>query len=92
MTTGTRKPLYLSEKKDKDILDYVEPMLDQYSFSAIIRELIRDGIKYREESKQQSQPVAQNMVLQSNTPPLPKIELKSKQVSKDEIENRLDSF
>jgi len=42
-----RNALYLGAK-DQDIVKYIEPLLDRYDFSSIVRELMRDGIKYRQ--------------------------------------------
>lgn len=82
-----RNTLYLGER-DKDIIDVVEPLLERYDFSSIIRELVRDGIKYRQGGVLQSNtfPIApQEEVLQSNTPLI-----KKKEISDDELEDRLD--
>jgi hypothetical protein len=82
-----RNTLYLGER-DKDIIDVVEPLLERYDFSSIIRELVRDGIKYRQGVVLQSNtfPVApQEEVLQSNTHLI-----KKKEISDDELEERLD--
>ncbi|AMQ66501.1 hypothetical protein BH753_gp019 [Bacillus phage Shbh1] len=106
---GKRKPLYLSEVTDKDILDYIKPLLGHYNFSLVIRELVRDGMRYREQGKgvgepsstlsshpSHKQPEQSVHVLQSDTnnlsSSLQNIELKAKEVSKEDIENRLDSF
>jgi hypothetical protein len=88
MSTGIRRAIYFSKRKDKDILDFIEPMMERYDFSEIIRELVRDGIKYRV-----GQP---EKVLQSNTPPTSSpqinINLKAKVVKDEDLESRLDNF
>ena len=88
--TGNRRPLYLSPVKDQDILSYIEPLVDHYNFSLVVRELIRDGIKYRTDV-----PESKN-VIQSNTstksPSLQHVELKKKEINDDDIESRLDNF
>ncbi|MNP83607.1 hypothetical protein D3C76_1826000 [compost metagenome] len=65
-------------------MDYVKPQLERYDFSTIIRELVRDGMKYRVGEAR--------MVLQSNTPP-PPINIKLKrEVDNEAFKNRMDNF
>lgn len=85
MSTGTRRTLYLSEVKDKDIMDSIKPLLERYDFSTVIRELVRDGIKYRRGEAQ--------MVLQSSTSaPQLNIKLVKREVDDEAFKNRMDSF
>jgi hypothetical protein len=85
MSTGIRRTLYLSEKKDGDIIEFIEPMIVRYDFSTVIRELVRDGIKYRQGEAR--------MVLQSNTPaPQLNIKLKKREVDNDAFKDRMDNF
>jgi len=42
-----RKSVYLRDKMDDDILEVVKPLLKNHSFAHVMRELARDGIKYR---------------------------------------------
>jgi len=63
-----RQSLYLRETLDADILVVVEPLLKQASFAHVIRELVRDGIKYRELQKSGKM---YDKVPQSNTPTKP---------------------
>lgn len=99
MSTKNRRPIYLSENKDRDILDYISPKLKKYSFSATIRELVRDGIKYRRSlnnPKSEQNEISNKNIIQSNTfcnnDELRDIELKTIEISNDEIESRLDDF
>lgn len=77
-------------------MDYIHPLLDRYDFSEIIRDLVRDGIKYRTEPKVMASPVVGGTVLQSNTPaPAPSlqgIKLGKAEVRDEDLEDRLDSF
>lgn len=82
-----RNALYLGER-DKDIVEYISPLLKRYDFSSIVRELIRDGIRYRHE------PVPSQNVLQSThlSQPL-KLEgivLEEKELDLEEIGDKLD--
>ncbi|QEG13660.1 hypothetical protein MARVELLAND_138 [Bacillus phage vB_BspM_MarvelLand] len=63
-----RQSLYLRETLDADILLVVEPLMQTASFAHVIRELVRDGIKYRE--LQKSGKMYDNRT-QSNTPSKP---------------------
>lgn len=63
-----RQSLYLRETLDADILLVVEPLMQHASFAHVIRELIRDGIKYREIQKNGRM---YEKVPQSNTPSKP---------------------
>lgn len=94
---NNRRTLYLSDRKDKDILEYIEPLMDErYDFSFVIRELVRDGIKYRTcptaAPAPPAQVVPQENGIQSNPPELSNIVLKKKELSDEDIEERLDSF
>ena len=95
---NNRRTLYLSDRKDKDILEFIEPLMDErYDFSFVIRELVRDGIKYRMTptpavSSAPAQVVPHESVIQSNPPELSNIVLKKKELSDEDIEDRLDSF
>lgn len=96
MSTGIRRPIYFSTHRDSDILSYIKPLLKDKSFSSVIRELVRDGIKYREQQKKPPNSYQPTQVLQSNTSDLSssleKIRLKEKEISKKDLETRLDSF
>ncbi|WCS69294.1 hypothetical protein Goe20_01770 [Bacillus phage vB_BsuM-Goe20] len=97
---NNRRTLYLSDRKDKDILDYIQPLVgDRFDFSFVIRELVRDGIKYRSNPAAAAAPtptapqaVYQENSIQSNTPDLSNIALQKKELSDEDIEDRLDSF
>lgn len=99
MAKGIRKPIYLSEAKDHDILSYINPLLSHHNFSSVIRDLVRDGMKFREgKQPRQSVPVQEpqevhSKVLQSVTSPvLDDIVLADKEVTKEDLESRLDDF
>lgn len=107
MRIKNRTPLYLSDIKDEDIVEYIKPLVSRYGFSFVIRELIRDGIKFRNSVQKQGEgylppsPVStlnsdNYKVLQSNTQnvssSLENISLNKKPVSLEEIEDRLDNF
>lgn len=84
-----RRTLYLRPGKDADILEYIEPLLEKEEFAPVIRELVRDGIKFRTSPP----PAIQNSAsTQSNTQPLRHIELKAKELTNSELEDRLDNF
>jgi hypothetical protein len=83
-----RRTLYLSPRKDTDIINYIEPLIPRSDFSTVIRELVRDGIKMRAGVV----PAAPRNVLQSNTPSFDNIKLDKKEVSKSELEDRLAKF
>ncbi|AYJ74193.1 hypothetical protein BSP15_176 [Bacillus phage BSP15] len=93
---NNRRTLYLSDRKDKDILEFIEPLMDdRYDFSFVIRELVRDGIKYRTRpavAPTPTQVVPQENGIQSNPPELSDVVLKKKELSDEDIEERLDSF
>ena len=83
-----RNALYLGAK-DKDITDYINPLLTHYDFSSIVRELIRDGIRYR----QGAVPLPGNVLQSSHlSPPITMgdIVLREKELDVDEISNKLD--
>lgn len=84
-----RNALYLGEK-DKDIVEYISPLLNRYDFSSIVRELIRDGIRYR----QRGVPGPPQNVLQSSHSSQPvKLEgivLQEKELDLDDISDKLD--
>ena len=80
--------LYLRPMRDDDIREYIESLCEyKGDRSDIVRELVRDGIKYRS---------LQNKDVKSQTIPTEvvnkKIELKKVEVSDDDLENRLDDF
>jgi hypothetical protein len=87
-----RRTLYLRPKKDQDILDYIEPLLEQEEFAPVIRGLVRDGIKFRSGAPRVETRIENKPSIQSNTPKLPRIELKQKELTNSELENRLDNF
>ena len=84
MSNGIRRPIYLSPTKDIDILKYIEPLEENYSFSSIIKELARDGIKFRSTPNN-----FQNPVLLSNTSPKVNIQLKHKD---EDVDDKLDDM
>jgi hypothetical protein len=84
----TRRTLYLRPKKDQDIIEYVEPLLEQDEFAPVIRALIRDGIRFRSGAVR----IENKPSTQSNTPKLAGIELKQKELTNSELEDRLDNF
>ena len=113
-----RRTLYLRPNKDVDIIEFVSPLLEHGDFSQIIRELVRDGIKFRQLGTSQNEDISLNSfdsrnviqsntfqneaappksfgyrnVIQSNTPKLERIELKRKELTDSELEDRLDGF
>lgn len=99
--TGIRKSVYLRKGKDQDIIEYIEPKMKYHDFSGIIRDLVRDGIRYRQGVVQQSMSVEMSdLVLQSNTRVLGRelqsflqdTKLEDKAVTDTDLEDRLDSF
>lgn len=91
-TINKRQPIYFSDSKDADLIKYLSPLLKHKSFSQLIKELVRDGIKYRHNPKPEKvlQSITPN--LHAENPPLQNIELRQKEISNDDIENRLDKF
>jgi len=90
-----RRTLYLRDKKDKDIIDYLQPLIEMEDFSSIVRGLIRDGIKFRtQEATVQYVPrnVETPSVLQSNNLDFSDLKLDKKEVEDEEIKARLDDF
>jgi hypothetical protein len=83
-----RRTLYLRPKKDQDILDYIQPLLEKDEFAPVIRALVRDGIRFRSGAAR----IENKPSIQSNTPELPRIELKQKELTNSELEDRLDNF
>ena len=94
-----RNALYLG-KRDQDIVDYIKPLLSHYDFSSVVRDLIRDGIKYRkgmalQPSSLPSKPSSssQNVLQSMNSSPTPSfedIQLKEKELDLDDISDKLD--
>jgi hypothetical protein len=84
-----RHALYLGEK-DKDIVEYISPLLTRYDFSSVVRELIRDGIRYR----QGAVPGPSLNVLQSSHLSQPVelegIVLKEKELDPEEVDGKFD--
>jgi hypothetical protein len=102
MSTGIRRPIYMSKKKDYDLINYFKNRKG-YDFSHLARQLMRDGIKYQKLQRQE--PPKENVlqmshnVLQNPTPtqpvhasPQPQTVLKKKEVSSDDLEANLDKF
>lgn len=85
MSNGTRRPIYFSLTKDSDILQYIGPLEEKYSFSSIIKDLVRDGIRYRTGLKN-------TLVPQSNTSLPVNIELKRKEIEDEDLDDLLDNF
>jgi hypothetical protein len=86
-----RRTLYLRPNKDTDIIKYIEPLLENDDFSSVIRSLVRDGIKFRTTGVPTA-PVVYQAGLQSHPQPIEKMPLKKKEVSEEELEDRLDNF
>jgi hypothetical protein len=91
-----RNALYLGEK-DKDIVEYISPLLKRYDFSSVVRELIRDGIKFRKGANVVVAPPTQNVnVLQSShssqAPQLDDIKLEQKELDPNDISDKLDNL
>lgn len=82
MKDTKRRTLYLSPTKDADINRYIKPLLENYDFSTVIKGLVRDGIQFRSTPQQ-------NFSIQSHTSPQVNIELKRKEVSDDDLEDRI---
>ena len=90
-----RKSVYLRDKLDDDILEVVIPLLKNHSFAHVMRELARDGIRFRKGEKEVVYPkVIQSVIPEQSLPssPLQDIQLKRKEVSNEDIESRLDDF
>jgi hypothetical protein len=87
-----RRTLYLRPKKDQDIMDYIKPLLEKDEFAPVIRALVRDGIKFRSGAARVENRIENKPSIQSNTPKLAGIELKQKELTNSELEDRLDNF
>ncbi len=104
MSTGDRRTVYFSKRKDQDVFNYIKQFLHNDEFSHVAKQLMRDGMKYRKEKrteKQQKANVTQSNTMYENVIPQeqPKLsmeldgsKLKKKDVNKDELEERLDNF
>jgi hypothetical protein len=93
MSMAKRRTVYLRPKKDDDIIQFIIPLLERSDFSTVIRDLVRDGIKFRTQGV--ATPVVTStpqQVTQSNTAPMPKLKLEKVKLSKEELEKRLDDF
>jgi hypothetical protein len=90
-----RRTLYLRDKKDQDIIAYLEPLIAAEDFSSVVRGLIREGIKFRVGAAT-TQFVPRNVetssVRESNTLDFSDIKLDKKEASDEEIKARLDDF
>lgn len=97
-STGIKRTMYLSIKKDKDIIDVITPLMENYDFSFIMRELARDGIKYRQGAAYQPLPVVMDDKVGQRHTPLAKMELagnllgSKKEPTDTDLEDRLNSF
>lgn len=96
-----RVSLYVRPKKDKDIRDELKEVLGEDAssgdISEEIRNLIRDGMKYRKGAVGITQPKKPEPVKVKETPKLRKpdfsgLDLKEKEVNINELESRLDNF
>lgn len=87
---GARRSLYLRPTKDKDLIDYITPLLTDFDFSVIVRDLMRDGMKYRLQPV--SAAIQTRTVTQSNTPDFSQVVLTKNEVSDSDLESRLDDF
>lgn len=97
-----RKSIYFRKDKDKDLISYISKLLTIHDFAEIARGLMRDGIKYREMRHNNSTyaptPDTHQNNSQNYTPSpsksfsVPDMELKKKQISKEELRDRLDDF
>ncbi|WP_226035632.1 hypothetical protein [Aquibacillus saliphilus] len=99
----TRRTVYMSPSKDADLDNYIKQFEKRLTFSHIIKELARDGIKYRKLQKsgriveEYVRPESgYDKVIQSNTSKneqdFSNVKLEKKEVKKEELENRLDEF
>jgi hypothetical protein len=88
-TQGIRKSLYLSPERDSDIIQFIQPLISHYDFSSVVRDLIRDGMKYRSHSYGMSE---EKKVLQSMHSSIESIPLGKKKVSDEDLSARLDNF
>lgn len=90
-----RRTLYLRDRKDQDIIEYLEPLIEMEDFSSIVRGLIREGIKFRA-GNATAQFVPRNVetspVLQSNNLDFSDINLDKKEVDDELLGSRLDDF
>lgn len=100
-----RRSVYFRKGKDKDLVKYINKLLDKHDFSEIARGLMRDGIKYRRikhnNSTHTPTPESHYEIIKSTVPQAPKpvnhtpisdIELIKKEVSREDLSNRLDEF
>lgn len=90
-----RRTLYLRDRKDQDIIKYLEPLIEMEDFSSVVRGLIRDGIKFKSQGatvQYVPRNVESSPVLQSNNLDFSDIKLDKKEVEDEEIKARLDDF
>lgn len=100
-----RKSVYFRKGKDKDLIKYINNLLEHQDFSEIARSLMRDGIKYRKKThnnptyiptsntchKEDDFKVKQSSESTSK-PSINDIELVKKETPKEDLCNRLDNF
>lgn len=89
-----RHSIYLRKGKDRDLISYINGLLPDHDFAEIVRDLMRDGIKYR---KQKVETDSYNKPTNSINPPItnsfsPDIKLAKMEVSEDDLKGRLDDF
>lgn len=86
-----RRSLYLRGRKDRDIIQYIESLMDKHDFTDIVRDLLRDGIAYR--NREQMNVLQSNQITHTETTEsFDDIKLIKKEVSEDEIKERIDGF
>lgn len=97
MGDDLRRPIYLSPTKDQDLRQAIEFYSEngRYSFSHVVREMMRDGLKFRQQkpAMQQAEPYKKsdgekNSLIPANPSQL----LKKKPLSDEEIAERLAKF
>lgn len=104
MVKQLRASLYFSRRRDKDIINALNfDKLEQGDINWVIKELMRDGIKYRSERNkktiestinQNQTPVRNIPIVESNNDDLDfdDIQLERKELSEDDILDALNSL
>lgn len=104
MVKQLRASLYFSRRRDKDIINALNfDELEQGDINWVIKELMRDGIKYRSERNkktiestinQNQTPVRNIPIVESNNDDLDfdDIQLERKELSEDDILDALNSL
>lgn len=92
LSSKGRRSLYLRVRKDSDLIQYINPLLNNYDFSDIVRDLMRDGIRYRNKGEQTNVLRSNQFAQVGNKGTLDDVQITKKEVNKDDLRERMDGF